>query len=415
MKRCVTVGLPGLLLALLAARLVLAEPAPPPAPDRGLAWKRHTIDDSSRGADGVRLADVNGDGLLDVATGWEQGGQVRVYLHPGRDRARGKWPAVTVGAVGRPEDAVFVDLDGDGATDVVSCCEGSVRGAFVHWAPKDPGRYLDPAAWKTEAFPALRGAALWMFCLPLQVDGRHGTDLILGSKGRQAKVGWLEAPAAPRDLAAWKWHPLSDAGWVMSLVAFDVDGDGDPDVVASDWEGKHRGCYWLENPGPKDAAAGAWPAHRIGAANYEAMFLDLADLDRDGRQDVVVTARDKGLVYHRRTADRPPAWESFPIALAPNTGLAKSVRAGDIDLDGKPDLVYACAAASGDKSGVVWLSYREAVTDPVWDAHEVSGPAGTKFDLVQLIDLDGDGDLDILTCEERENLSVFWYENPTKP
>ncbi|MCP4194102.1 MAG: hypothetical protein GY768_26125, partial [Planctomycetaceae bacterium] len=32
------------------------------------AWQRHTIDDSSRGADGVRLMDVNGDGLMDIAT-----------------------------------------------------------------------------------------------------------------------------------------------------------------------------------------------------------------------------------------------------------------------------------------------------------------------------------------------------------
>ncbi|MCB9783057.1 MAG: hypothetical protein H6751_08865 [Candidatus Omnitrophica bacterium] len=36
-------------------------------------WKRHTIDQSSEGADGVRLMDVNGDGLMDIATGWEEG------------------------------------------------------------------------------------------------------------------------------------------------------------------------------------------------------------------------------------------------------------------------------------------------------------------------------------------------------
>ena len=46
-------------------------------------WKRHVIDDASKGADGVRLADVNGDGHLDIATGWEQGGVVRVCLNPG--------------------------------------------------------------------------------------------------------------------------------------------------------------------------------------------------------------------------------------------------------------------------------------------------------------------------------------------
>ena len=29
-----------------------------------------------------------------------------------------------------------------------------------------------------------------------------------------------------------------------------------------------------------------------------------------------------------------------------------------------------------------------------------------------MIDLDGDNDLDVLTCEERHNLGVIWYENP---
>ncbi|MCA9051673.1 MAG: hypothetical protein KDA89_23205, partial [Planctomycetaceae bacterium] len=37
-------------------------------------WHRHTIDQSSQGADGVRFGDVDGDGRLDLATGWEEGG-----------------------------------------------------------------------------------------------------------------------------------------------------------------------------------------------------------------------------------------------------------------------------------------------------------------------------------------------------
>jgi hypothetical protein len=39
---------------------------------------------------------------------------------------------------------------------------------------------------------------------------------------------------------------------------------------------------------------------------------------------------------------------------------------------------------------------------------------GVKHDLVELIDLDDDGDLDLLTCEEVTNLGVIWYENPAK-
>ena len=31
-------------------------------------------------------------------------------------------------------------------------------------------------------------------------------------------------------------------------------------------------------------------------------------------------------------------------------------------------------------------------------------------DGIELIDLDGDGDMDVLTCEERDNLGVIWYD-----
>src|SRR5687768_8791492 len=102
------------------AMLLLASPVP--AAD--IPWTRHTIDDSSRGADGVRLADANGDGLLDIVTGWEQGAVTRLYLNPGAAKAREKWPAVTIGKTPSVEDAVLVYLDGDGSLDVVTCMEG---------------------------------------------------------------------------------------------------------------------------------------------------------------------------------------------------------------------------------------------------------------------------------------------------
>lgn len=389
--------------------LFLAVSISPGAPgqERGSPWKMHTIDDSSRGADGAKLADVNGDGLPDIAVGWEEGRMVRVYLHPGREKVHDRWPAVTVGEVRAPEDAVLVDLDGDGNHDVVSCCEGSTRTVFVHWAPADRERYLDPRAWTTTPFPALEKRGMWMFCQPVQIDGKHGVDLILGSKG-EAEVGWLEAPADPRDLASWKWHPLYKAGWIMSLVAADIDGDGDVDILASDRKGMTQGCLWIENPGNPGAK---WNVHRIGPMGKQVMFLDHADLDQDGLKDVLVGVGSRSLYWHRRLPGKEVAWETVALPYPDGLGTAKAVSVGDMNNDGKPDLVLTCENAQ-NASGVVWMSYSKSPRDQTWHVHEISGPRGVKFDLAPLIDLDGDGDLDVITTEERDRLGVVWYENP---
>ena len=73
-------------------------------------WKRHTIDKSSVGADGIRMLDVNGDGLHDIATGWEEGGIVRAYIHPGKNKSKELWPKVTVGKVDSPEDLSLIHI-----------------------------------------------------------------------------------------------------------------------------------------------------------------------------------------------------------------------------------------------------------------------------------------------------------------
>jgi hypothetical protein len=386
---------------------------------RGRPWPMHVIDASSRGADGVRLADVNGDRLMDVATGWEEGGITRVYLHPGHRAAGKPWPAVTVGKAPDVEDAVLVDLDADGRLDVVSSCEGRTRTMFVHWAPKDRQAYLDPTAWKTQPLPASQDLMMWMFCLAAQVDGRRGVDLLAGGKGDGAQLGWFEAPDNPRKLDQWKWHPISPAGWIMSLRFMDVDGDGDRDVVTTDRKGPLRGCRWLENPGPGPAQLRPWRNHFIGGRQDEVMFMTVADLDTDGNADLLAATRPQPLLFFRRQPGTPPSWTTFSIAMPENVGSGKGIAVGDINRDGRPDIIFSCENAGGDRSGVMWLSYRESPTEKVWTPHEISGPAGIKFDRIELLDLDGDGDLDVLACEEshpvagqRRGLGVFWYENP---
>jgi FG-GAP-like repeat len=377
------------------------------------AWKRHVIDAASKGADGVRLADANGDGLPDIATGWEQGGTVRVCLNPGPAKAKEKWPAVTVGRAGDVEDAVLVDLDGDGALDVVSCSEGKTRQLWIHWAPKSRADYMDAAAWRTEPLPGAADKMMWMFALPLQVNGRHGVDLIAGGKNQGAAIGWFAAPEDARNLADWTWHELRPVGWLMSLVTSDMDGDGDTDIVFTDRKGARSGCGWLENPGPGAVQAKPWREHAIGGAGAAAMFLHLADLDRDGLEDVLVSVQPKEIRWLRRLDRSGKSWRAHSIPLPENTGIAKSVNAADLDGDGRLDLVFSCEQAKAPNHGLMWLSHDGSPAGR-WTPHELSGVDGVKHDLVALVDLDGDGDLDAITTEEVKNLGVIWYENPLK-
>lgn len=231
-------------------------------------WRHHTIDDSSLGADGTRFGDINGDGLLDITTPWEQGGIVRVYINPGNKGLKDPWPQVTAGEVGDPEDSFFVDLDGDGHLDVVSACEGKTQSMFVHWAPTDRSKLLNPAAWTTKPIPFNSDAVRWMYAFAMQIDGKAGVDIVAASKyalqidGKagiedSAVLGWFQSPENSRDMASWRRHRLLLGTWFMTLRPSDIDKDGDLDIVtveekgpylAKGYQGKELGVIWYENP-----------------------------------------------------------------------------------------------------------------------------------------------------------------------
>ena len=368
-------------------------------------WKMHIIDNTSRGADGVRLKDINKDGLPDIATGWEEGGVIRTYLNPGPKKVKQPWPHTEVGKVKSPEDAVFTDLDGDGAVDVVSSCEGRTRTLYFHWAP-DFGSKAKVVKWQTQALPVTAGKQSWMFALPLQVEG-GGMDLVLGSKGGGATIGWLQSPKNPRDIKAWKYHPWYQAGWIMSLISHDMDNDGDLDVMASDRRSKTPGVLWLENPGTKAMKANPslqWNVHHIGAVGKEVMFITIS-------KDNVIHAAVRPNRIHvlQSNGDPRKPWREQVITYPSNNyGTAKAARAADLDGDGQTEIAVSCEAANGAKSGVFYLKQIKGK----WVDHDIGGPKGIKYDRIELIDLDSDGDLDLLTCEERDFNAVLWYENP---
>ncbi len=384
------------------------------------SWIRHTIDDSSSGADGVRLADVNGDGLPDITTGWEEGGFTKIYIHPGYKAAKQGWPSVEVGQTPSVEDAVFADLDRDGNIDVISSTEGRNRKMYIHWSPNQSELYLDPAAWTTQIISSSDSLMQWMFAVPVQLDGKNGPDIISGAKGKGGQVGWFESPADPRRMSDWTWHPISNATWIMSIFLSDMDFDGDLDIVVSDRKpGETNGVRWLENPGEEHLQKISWKNHFIGGLGKEVMFMDLADMDNDGLQDAIVCERTTQKIFVWKRLDKSGInWKESEIDLPEHVGFAKAVRAGDMNDDGIMDIVLSTnTMEEPGKEGIVWYSFNDQGNLTDYTIHSLSGLEGYKFDRLELIDLDGDNDLDVLTCEENfgensQGLGVIWYENP---
>lgn len=374
-------------------------------------WVRHTIDDSSLGSDGTKFSDVNNDGKLDLITGWEEGGISRIYLQP--DNTKEKWPYITLPSPD-VEDAFVSDLNGDGFMDLITLSEGDHQRITIHWAPADAADYLDAQKWISKDIPITIGKTKWMFGRPINLDGKNGLDLVVGSKDPNGTLGWLEAPENPLIMEDWKYHEISSLGWVMSIELLDMNTDGEVDVVITDRKGDLRGLRWLENPG-RNSLTNAWENHFLGIRDGEPMFMDFYEAKKNQKEiNFIVPVVQHGWEHFVKNEE---VWEHYTLQFPDFVGdRAKSVKIGDINGDGMLDLTATFSESLG-KSGVIAMINFQ--TDFPYFI-DISGKEGVKYDFILLKDLDGDGDLDLITSEEtaadgsKKGLGVIWYENPIK-
>jgi len=393
-------------------------------------WARYTITASVStghylGADGV---DVFGP---DIATAWEEGGIVTVAHRPADPRQAWPTSVVATGVIG-VEDAKLGDLDGDGIVDVASASDGGQR-VYVSFGQA-------AAPWPTITLTASLPHNRWMQVAIADVNGDGLLDIVGGTRGgtadNPAVIAWFENPGAlARTGAAWSYHQISLAGWTMSVVPIDVDRDGDIDVVVSDrasykdaggvtrWD--LYGARWEEQ------TPAGWVNHAISppagscttCTPGDEMFLRVADWNGDGQLDVLdgtSSMTDANRIAIRRNLGGWLLWSQELVPAVTGVGHYQGIDRGDLDGDGRPDLVVSTWEVNGPPcsdvslacstvSGIYWL---RNVSDGIWERGEISGPEGSKFDNVQLADVDSDGDLDVVTTEQVDQLGVVWYENP---
>ena len=188
------------------------------------------------------------------------------------------------------------------------------------------------------------------------------------------------------------------------LAVGDIDRDGDLDVAAFVAPAGTTVAWW-ENPG--DGSSG-WLRHDLGSTPWiEADRIRLADMNGNGRLDVVVTETNLGgsgnALYWFAQPSTPTAANWARNTVVSNRGSLNSMDVADMNGDTAPDIVI------GEHRGTLGVTVWENVSGASsWQSHGVS--QGTESHLgSQLVDLDGDGDLDIVSIawDSFDNLRLW--------
>ena len=179
---------------------------------------------------------------------------------------------------------------------------------------------------------------------------------------------------------------------VQPVVAADVDGDGDLDLLSPTDAGS--AIVWYENDGSQGFTARAVSPSALRAYNITA-----ADVDGDGDLDVLSASNvDDTIAWYENDGS-----QNFSARTISTTAVgAQSVYAADFDDDGDLDVL---SASFGDDK----IAWYENDGNQNFAVHAISATADGALHVVAA-DVDGDGDLDVLSASILDD-KIAWYEN----
>ncbi|MBN2461240.1 MAG: VCBS repeat-containing protein, partial [Candidatus Cloacimonetes bacterium] len=212
---------------------------------------------------------------------------------------------------------------------------------------------------------------------------------------------WRNNGELPLD---WEKSVLSsDFSGAIYVYVADVNIDGYPDILGAAWNDAE--ISWWENDGENQEF---WEKHLICSNFTQAHEVYACDLDMDGDTDILgASAYDNEIAWWENTGQNTLVWSKHVVAGDFNG--ARSIAVGDLDGDEDNDIV---GAALLDNEVACWLNHGSNQLS--WDKVSLD----TTFlgsHKVDIVDMDGDEDPDILGTAYGSNEISWWCNNGPDP
>ena len=326
-----------------------------------------------RYAMGTAVGDIDGDGREDLfVTGW---GEQTMYQNLGMGRFEDVTAKAGLAQAGWGSSAALADLDGDGDLDLYVChyvdfdparapycaapdgkrdyCGPEVLAAQAHRLYKNKGNGTFEEVGQQSGLKGFEGRGLGVLVSDMNGDGR--LDLFVANDGSacwllENRGGFAFAEVAVTSGVAMNGRGEALAG--MGVAQGDLDGDGRPDLLATNFYERGTVAWRALGGGLYQDDSDAFGIRGLTRAS-NGFGLALEDFDLDGTLDLL---QANGHVVDRERLGVPLA---MPLRYLSNKGgrfqdsssvagpairqklLGRGLAVGDLDNDGRPDAVVA--------------------------------------------------------------------------